>query len=318
MKKNGDEVYRGVEGSQKYKDALKQVQDAEMSKADATRAATDAYQKEAEKIKDAQKALDDMTKTNQDYLSSVADLTNKQDDFNKKQGDLRAQYHDLIAQKAEAIAQYGAESEQVQAINEKLTENSQKQNENATEFEKDTHRRILAMAEEMLSQDGLTKAEADALLKQGEQWGIYSDNAVGALAEVMSKAQGLADAINSIPVSKTVTIQTNFVTNGGYGSASFNENPSSGGSAFHGHAQGGSFMIPMAYGNEGFKMGNGDTASGGEKVTITPRGQTASTGGGVVVNIMLDSATPDPDKVAYQLAPIVKRVLRNAGIDINA
>lgn len=31
-------------------------------------------------------------------------------------------------------------------------------------------------------------------------------------------------------------------------------------------------MIPMAYGNEGFRMGNGDTASGGELVTITPRG----------------------------------------------
>ena len=42
------------------------------------------------------------------------------------------------------------------------------------------------------------------------------------------------------------------------------------------HAAGGSFLIPMSYGNEGFKMGNGDSASGGEMVTITPRGANAT------------------------------------------
>jgi hypothetical protein len=42
------------------------------------------------------------------------------------------------------------------------------------------------------------------------------------------------------------------------------------------HAAGGSFLIPMSYGNEGFKMGNGDSASGGEMVTITPRGGNAT------------------------------------------
>lgn len=41
----------------------------------------------------------------------------------------------------------------------------------------------------------------------------------------------------------------------------------------HTHASGGSFLIPQSYGYEGFMMGNGDTASGGEKVTITPKGQ---------------------------------------------
>ncbi|WP_206687840.1 hypothetical protein, partial [Streptococcus pseudopneumoniae] len=38
------------------------------------------------------------------------------------------------------------------------------------------------------------------------------------------------------------------------------------------HAAGGSFLIPQSYGNEGFRMGNGDTASAGETVTITPKG----------------------------------------------
>ena len=45
-----------------------------------------------------------------------------------------------------------------------------------------------------------------------------------------------------------------------------------------GHASGGSFLIPMSYGYEGFQLGNGDTASGGEKVTITPKGKDPSGG----------------------------------------
>jgi hypothetical protein len=39
------------------------------------------------------------------------------------------------------------------------------------------------------------------------------------------------------------------------------------------HASGGVFMIPQRYGNEGFRLGNGDTASGGEKLAIAPQGK---------------------------------------------
>lgn len=43
------------------------------------------------------------------------------------------------------------------------------------------------------------------------------------------------------------------------------------------HASGGSFLIPDSYGHEGFKLGNYDTASGGERITITPAGQSPDT-----------------------------------------
>jgi len=39
------------------------------------------------------------------------------------------------------------------------------------------------------------------------------------------------------------------------------------------HAAGGSFIVPSLYGNEGFRMGSGDTASAGELITITPKGK---------------------------------------------
>jgi len=53
-----------------------------------------------------------------------------------------------------------------------------------------------------------------------------------------------------------------------------------------GHASGGDFLIPTSYGNEGFRLGNGDTASGGERITITPKGGKA---GVAVYNITINN-----------------------------
>jgi hypothetical protein len=61
---------------------------------------------------------------------------------------------------------------------------------------------------------------------------------------------------------------------------------SSGGDTWHGktttspygedqYANGGSFVIPMGFGHEGFNMGGMATASGGETVTITPKNVSA-------------------------------------------
>lgn len=261
---------------------------AMLANRDATEQAGEAYKKEAEQIKEAQKAQEAETKSNQDYLNSIGDLTSKIDDYKQKQGDLRAQYHELIAKKQELIAQgYGPESQAIQDVNTKLGENASKQNENAAEFEKDTHRRILAMAEEILSQDGLTKQESDALLAKGIKWGIYSSDAVSAMDEIMSSAHDLSSAINNIPNSKTINIMVNTAYMSSH-TKDDNEfaNVSGGGSSAIKHASGGTFMIPMSYGNEGFPMGNNDTASGGEMVRITPRGQSA----GGDVNVYLTYA----------------------------
>lgn len=51
------------------------------------------------------------------------------------------------------------------------------------------------------------------------------------------------------------------------------------------HASGGSWMIPAAYGYEGYRMPGGQTASGGEVVTITPKNQVGQ-GGGITATQM--------------------------------
>lgn len=45
----------------------------------------------------------------------------------------------------------------------------------------------------------------------------------------------------------------------------------------HSNANGGSWMIPMAFGNEGYIMPGGQSASGGETVTVTPKNQQGMT-----------------------------------------
>jgi hypothetical protein len=67
-----------------------------------------------------------------------------------------------------------------------------------------------------------------------------------------------------------------------------------------GHADGGSFMIPSSYGNEGFQLGGGDTASGGERLQIIPKGQAGS-------------SEIDYDRMAQAFAQAVRDTLQTLG-----
>ncbi len=67
-------------------------------------------------------------------------------------------------------------------------------------------------------------------------------------------------------------------------------------------ALGGEFMIPMGYGYEGFGLGGIATASGGETVTVTPKGQASN---GTVYNIVINN----PKKEAAEDS--IKSALRN-------
>jgi hypothetical protein len=71
------------------------------------------------------------------------------------------------------------------------------------------------------------------------------------------------------------------------------------------HAAGGSFMVPSSYGYEGFNLGGRDTASGGELIRITPRGQTDT--------VALDQGTINQlaERIAYYVAPAIIRAMNN-------
>lgn len=286
----GESVNWAIEQVAKEKAALLDSSQAANDATGAFETQAEAQRRMADEAKAAEQAIKDITKANQEYLSLVGDMTGTIEKHREKEAELQQQYNDGKIT---------------------LDEYKSKWQELADEQELASRRMILNMLEQQLAVDGLSVKESTYLLETGLKWGVYSQEAVDAAKAAQEEVRRLTDDLNSIPTSKSISVDVFYSSSGyaGYG----------GGSSYatndlkyqNQHASGGSFMIPQSYGNEGFRMGNNDTASGGELVTITPKGQGA---GGMTLNILLDSATPDPEKVAYQLAPAIKRVLRQEGI----
>lgn len=283
---NGIPLYAVINKVHELKEAHEENNAATQDAITASTDASGAFESEADRAKRladeakaAEQAIKDLTKANQDELQTIGKLTDELDKYADKQQDIKTEHDKLIAKKNELISQgYTEESKEIREVNEQLDENIRKQQESAEEFERATNRRILARAEELASIDGLTTEEKNALIERGIAMGVYTEEAARKMREEEQAARNLAASLLSIPKNVSTTVTTNYTTNGyGYSYAPSdlqyqNRNR---------HATGGQFLIPMSYGNEGFPLGNGDTASGGEKITITPRGQEPPQGAGI-------------------------------------
>lgn len=270
----------------------------------------EAAKRVADEAKAAEQAIRDMTKANQEHLDMIGDMTGDFDSHVEKLHEIRDANAELQDEKKLLISQgYTEESEVIQDINGKIDENVKKYQEATDEFELNGRRRILSMLEQQLAIDGLDARETDYLLSKGLEWGVYSETAVLEAQRAMDEVALLSAEISRVPTA--IPVVFTITTVGAPPNLSESSYSAPVGTHRRSNAEGGSYMIPQSYGNEGFMMSGGDTASGGEQLKIIPKGQS---GGGIVVNIMLDSATPDPERVAYNLGPAVKRVLRAEGI----
>lgn len=190
-------------------------------------------------VEESSISIEDLSKANQDYLNSIGGLTKELD----------------------------SQKEKLDEIKEKYGENSQEYADATAEFEQNTHRRMLAMLEEQLSVDGLNEKETNFLLEQGVKWGIYSEEAITAMQNIQKQVDAMERLIDI-----NINVLTTYSEAGNAAKAlqiagEKDYNPT------NSHADGGSFMVPSGYGNEGFRMGNKDTASAKELIRITPAGQ---------------------------------------------
>jgi hypothetical protein len=125
----------------------------------------------------------------------------------------------------------------------------------------------------------------------------------GSAAQTASgQVSGLSSSLNSIPRTVTTDIITNHVDN--YYSAG------SQGTAINRHAAGGLFEIPSSYGNEGFRLGNGDTASGGEGINIIPKSQMNKGSNDSQYKALLEAVKPNYDMMANAIANALSRIIR--------
>lgn len=217
-------------------------------------------------------SIEELSKANEKYLQLIGNVTNEINSYTQKESDLKKEHAELLAEKEKLIEQgWWAESEKVQALNDKLAENEAAQANNASAAEAATQRRILAMLQEELSVDGLDRRETEFLLKKGQEWGIYSQEAVSQMETVWAEVDKLKAQYDSIPSIIGTTIQISVE-----GAEALNIQRS-GEKDYtpprRQNAMGGSYMIPQSWGNERFPIGTSDTASGGELITITPRGK---------------------------------------------
>jgi hypothetical protein len=286
---------------------------AQTAATQATREASDAMkdgglsaEQLAEKEKIAADAAKSMTDANNTLLGTIGSMQSAEDTYQSNGKKLLEERAKLEAEKATLRAQgWGETSQKIKDVDAALQNNTLELQKNADEYTKQGNKIVWDLVKTMFMADGtLSDQETQWLLDNGVAMGQFSEDTAKAAKGAIAEAQKISDAIQAIP-DKTVniTVVTNSV-------AGYNQDLLSG----KGHATGGSFMIPSSYGNEGFRMGNGDTASGGELVTITPRGG-ARGGGNISLSLNIASGMiQDPQEVGRQMVPALKYALREIGI----
>lgn len=324
--------------SQEYRDALKQAHEEQVATTQSmieNAESTDVNTRSAEENAAALKLI---SEANASLIDGAIDITNRNKDFAESQQDIldnikltREEGEELYPWEAEKIEENKAKLDELgqsyfdnledfkAAMQEKFTLYAVEQIamsdgvEGFSEAEYEKARVILettdvataAAFEEQQAMANLAVAVSDGTIPV-ENWGAILE---GVMADGVVSVSEVQAAIEAVPKENTITFTIQ--TFGAPPNLDTTDFSAPVGTHRNGHATGGMFGIPESYGNEGFMLGNGDTASGGEQLQIIPRGQKS---GGVTVNIMLDSATPDPERVAYNLAPYIKRVLRQEGI----
>lgn len=242
--------------------AEREASDANIIAARESENASGAFETEAEaasrladEAKAAADALAETTKENQGLLSLIGTIQGEMDSYNEKLG--------------EAIEKYGEGSEEVRKLEEA---HSQAMAKIAVD---------LFIAK--LAVDGFTDAEYQAALQAQLDAGLIDQATVDmatswnasatAAANAVSETERLAESINAVPTQHTTTF--NLITNGAPPNLNIDPSASAAPKGTHknAHAMGGTFLVPSSYGSEGFRMGNRDTASGGEMITITPKGE---------------------------------------------
>ena len=249
--------------------------------------------------------IDNMQSAEENYTEKSQDLADQRAEAEQKLAELKAQGADIgNAAYDEALA--------------KLNEVKEAEANLAAEREKQTLQFVSNILQEQLARDGWTQSEFDAFAAQQEAWGLWSADVVEKARAAWEEADKITASIEAIPSSKDVfvNVQTNYSADAQsaleqqytYGSGRASGGSVSGGMMYPVNEKGMPELLNFG-GKQMLMMP--ESGSGYVTPLSTGTGGAGAAGGTTIINIMLDSATPDPERVAYQLAPAVERVLRS-------
>lgn len=261
---------------------------------------TPAMEDYATAIEDAEEAVKAMNAANEEFLSTLGNVASANERYEENIAKLTKERLELEAEKQKLLAQgYSEEHQKIKDIDAALAENSQAAQKNAEEHQLANRKIILGLLERKATQDGvLTDDELNWLLEKGLAWGVYSQTVVDETRKAIDEANLLAETIHMLPTQKEIFIR--LMTTGNLGAVGdlIPAGARAGGGSVKGNR-------PYMVGERGRELFVPE--SDGQ---IIPNQNIAGGGNSWVVNITLDSATPDPDRVAYNLKPAIERVVR--------
>ena len=239
-------------------------------------------------------SLEEISARNADLIKDAITIQKQQDDYKTSQEEILATIQELNDEKAKVRSWDKAGIEEV---NKKIDEQKEKYAENTAAFvEAQTTKLAMMALEKVAMSDGVAgfsdaeAAKALAILDTADvaeeaaiREAIAFDKATSSIANGADAAANMKRLLDLMQKGYSIDVAVNFEANQNAWNQ-MNNNASqtgTGGFAPGIHAAGGSFIIPSAMGrsfmlpssvgNEAFRMAGGHTASGNERITVTPQ-----------------------------------------------
>jgi hypothetical protein len=233
LKAEGVAVGRGVENTQAYRDAMQQLENAELGAVRSAELHGAALDGDVQSMTDAATAARDLSLSNEDLINNAIEQTKANQDYQKSQADILSQIDELKAKKGDL---YSWETDKRKEIDEQITELQDKYAEDADAFEAASNRKLAMMTIEKIAmsdgEKGFTDAEAARALAVAESSGVIEASAIReavafdqistAVANATIRAQDLDKALTIMKKGYTIDVVIQTLNNYAQGALAAN------------------------------------------------------------------------------------------------
>lgn len=282
--------------------------------------AEDAVQKQMDELKTFMAGP--LGNENKNYESDLSDLNLKLEGLVRQAGNLK----DLKYRTPD-------QQQELDDLTGQIGEVTAKIDETRLAHDKATKEILFNIMQQIMAQDGLSTKEGAVLMKWAsdngmidqstyQMWQNYQTYLAGGVDATTKSVDQIVNDLNRIP--KTIDVQVMIHTSGGGEVPIWDYTPTNPYETSTGYddqtppvnnprgnkeyASGADFIIPPGY-NENFPIGPNGGASSGERVTVTPKGQSA----GININGPVTVVANDPKEFMRKLGQFAKQS-RSAGM----
>lgn len=237
---------------------------------DGLNAQADAYKALHPEMAMTESEIKAMTTANEGFIASVSNLQGMENTYNENLSGLYEQQTQLEKDLQEARANgYSEQSDNITGIVSKMGDVDEQIGKTKDAYEKQTQAMIINMVEQTLAIGGLTDEEANFVLDMMKNNGQIEQDTIDMYNAMIAASADYVAQYNSMP-DKTIKITTIYNHSGSPDERGAVVANSSGSPDERGGASGLSMIVPPGYSNDSYHI----SARSGEKVEITPPGQT--------------------------------------------